>query len=134
MGPVPVSPRKTPEKKGVPWARDAGMPEEGSATALKGRRQDGGTGHWAQDRDRSVLKEGRLLPAIQGGVGRVAPRGPQGCPSCGDDIWGLCSKPQSLTFWNWKIAFWAQSRLLEGLKHRNLSSPSHTTNLTQTLP
>ena len=31
-------------KKGVPWDRDTGMPKEGSATALKGWGQDGGTG------------------------------------------------------------------------------------------
>lgn len=78
MGPVPVSPRKTPEKKGVPWARDAGMPEEGSATALKGRRQDGGTGHWAQDQGQERIEGRETTPCYSGRCGAGSSQGTAG--------------------------------------------------------
>ena len=73
----------------------------------------GGLAAEPRARDGSVLKEGRVVPGDLRGVPAVT--------SC--DIWGLCSKPQSLIFWNWKIPSWAQPRLLEGLKHQNQSSP-----------
>lgn len=76
-----------------------------SATALRVGCRKGGLAAEARTRDRSVLKERKLIPALQGGVGQVAPRRPQGCP-CGwlpvviSVAWD--SKHLSLICWNWK--------------------------------
>lgn len=75
VDPVPVSQRKTPRKKGVPWDRDTGTPKEGSATVL---RAEAGWGHWPGGG--SVVKEG-TLPAIWGSMGQVAPRDLRGVPA-----------------------------------------------------